>query len=111
VRPGHARGLYFWEKTFDFDHERVPERVVHARGYGAHGYPENYEPLTSITRADLFSEAGLRTEAFVRFSTVAATRARLIWPATCAVSHGKGIQVLGYAGLLESDDAMEAAGP
>ncbi|WP_153504207.1 catalase [Cumulibacter manganitolerans] len=59
------------DKLFHFDHERIPERVVHARGYGARGYFECYEPLTDITRADLFSEAGRRTEAFVRFSTVA----------------------------------------
>jgi catalase len=42
---------------------------VHARGYGAHGYFENYESLADITRASLFSEPGKRTEAFVRFST------------------------------------------
>ena len=47
---------------------------MHARGYGAHGYFENYEPLTDITRADLFSEAGLRTPVFVRFSTVAGNK-------------------------------------
>jgi catalase len=48
--------------------------VVHARGYGAHGYFENYEPLTEIPRADPFSEAGLRTPVFVRFSTVAGNK-------------------------------------
>ncbi len=37
----------FREKLFHFDHERIPERVVHARGYGAHGYFENYQPLTT----------------------------------------------------------------
>ena len=47
---------------------------MHARGYGAHGYFENYEPLTDITRADPFSEAGLRTPVFVRFSTVAGNK-------------------------------------
>jgi catalase len=62
------------EKIFHFDHERIPERVVHARGYGAHGYFENYEPLTTLTRADPFQEAGQRTPAFVRFSTVAGNR-------------------------------------
>jgi catalase len=66
-----AEDFHFREKLFHFDHERIPERVVHARGYGAHGYFENYQPLTDLTRADPFSEAGLRTEAFVRFSTVA----------------------------------------
>jgi catalase len=48
--------------------------VVHARGFGAHGYFENYAPLTGITRADPFSEAGLRTPVFVRFSTVAGNK-------------------------------------
>ncbi|ETX29020.1 catalase [Roseivivax isoporae] len=61
----------FREKMFHFDHERIPERVVHARGYGAHGFFETYESLADITCADLFQRAGERTEAFVRFSTVA----------------------------------------
>jgi catalase len=69
--PALLEDFHFREKLFHFDHERIPERVVHARGYGAHGYFENYEPLTEITRADPFSEAGLRTPVFVRFSTVA----------------------------------------
>ncbi len=62
---------HFREKIFHFDHERIPERVVHARGYGAHGFFETYESLAELTRADLFQQAGRRTEAFVRFSTVA----------------------------------------
>jgi len=61
----------FREKIFHFDHERIPERVVHARGYGAHGYFETYESLSDLTKADLFQKKGQRTEAFVRFSTVA----------------------------------------
>jgi catalase len=72
--PALLEDQHFREKIFHFDHERIPERVVHARGYGAHGYFENYEPLTDITRADIFSEAGLRTPAFVRFSTVAGNK-------------------------------------
>jgi catalase len=72
--PGVLEDFHFREKIFHFDHERIPERVVHARGYGAHGYFENYEPLTGITRADPFSEAGLRTPVFVRFSTVAGNK-------------------------------------
>src|SRR6266566_3820793 len=67
--PDVLEDFHFREKIFHFDHERIPERVVHARGYGAHGYFENYEPLTGITRADPFSKAGLRTPVFVRFST------------------------------------------
>lgn len=58
------------EKIFHFDHERIPERVVHARGFGAHGFFETYEPLTEITRADIFARKGERTPAFARFSTV-----------------------------------------
>ena len=59
------------EKIFHFDHERIPERIVHARGSAAHGYFESYEDLSAITKADLFSEAGKRTPVFTRFSTVA----------------------------------------
>ncbi|MDX1930581.1 MAG: catalase [Pirellulaceae bacterium] len=62
------------EKLFHFDHERIPERVVHARGSGAHGYFENYESLSSITKADIFQRAGEKTPAFVRFSTVAGSK-------------------------------------
>jgi catalase len=72
--PSALEDFHFREKLFHFDHERIPERVVHARGYGAHGYFENYEPLTDLTRADPFSEAGLRTPVFVRFSTVAGNK-------------------------------------
>ena len=62
--PTVLEDFHFREKLFHFDHERIPERVVHARGFGAHGYFENYAPLTHVTRADIFSEAGLRTPAF-----------------------------------------------
>ena len=43
--------FHFREKLFHFDHERIPERVVHARGYGAHGYFETYDSLAEIGRA------------------------------------------------------------
>jgi catalase len=72
--PAALEDFHLREKIFHFDHERIPERVVHARGYGAHGYFENYEPLTDITRADLFQRPGERTPAFVRFSTVAGNK-------------------------------------
>lgn len=68
--PALLEDGHFREKIFHFDHERIPERVVHARGFGAHGFFENYEPLDAITRADLFARKGERTPAFVRFSTV-----------------------------------------
>jgi catalase len=62
------------EKITHFDHERTPERIVHARGSAAHGFFEAYEPLTSLTRAAPFTETGKRTPVFVRFSTVAGER-------------------------------------
>ncbi|HSC67776.1 MAG TPA: catalase [Cellvibrio sp.] len=62
------------EKLTHFDHERIPERVVHARGSAAHGYFESYGSLTNFTRAIPFSEANKRTPVFVRFSTVAGER-------------------------------------
>jgi catalase len=72
--PTLIEDFHFREKIFHFDHERIPERVVHARGYGAHGFFENYKPLSKYTRADLFQRAGERTPAFVRFSTVAGSK-------------------------------------
>ena len=62
------------EKITHFDHERIPERIVHARGSAAHGFFEAYEPLTGLTRAAPFAESGKRTPVFVRFSTVAGER-------------------------------------
>ncbi|MBB4302975.1 catalase [Rhodobium orientis] len=59
------------EKIFHFDHERIPERIVHARGSAAHGYFELYESLSDITSADLFQRKGEKTPLFARFSTVA----------------------------------------
>ncbi|MFT0858843.1 catalase [Ancylobacter sp. G4_0304] len=72
--PSLIEDFHFREKMFHFDHERIPERVVHARGYGAHGYFETYESLAKYTRADLFQRAGEKTPAFVRFSTVAGAK-------------------------------------
>jgi catalase len=62
------------EKITHFDHERIPERIVHARGSAAHGFFECYKPLTQYTRASVFAEAGKRTPVFVRFSTVIGER-------------------------------------
>jgi catalase len=72
--PTALEDFHFREKIFHFDHERIPERVVHARGFGAHGYFENYKSLSDITSADLFQRAGEKTPAFVRFSTVAGNK-------------------------------------
>ncbi len=72
--PTALEDSHFREKIFHFDHERIPERVVHARGFGAHGYFENYESLAELTRADLFQRPREKTPAFVRFSTVAGNK-------------------------------------
>ncbi len=62
------------EKIMHFDHERIPERIVHARGSAAHGYFEPYRSLSNLTRADFLQRAGERTPVFVRFSTVAGSK-------------------------------------
>ncbi|MFT2215583.1 catalase [Rhizobium giardinii] len=72
--PALIDDFHFREKIFHFDHERIPERVVHARGYGAHGFFETYDSLAAYTRADIFQRAGERTPVFVRFSTVAGSK-------------------------------------
>ncbi|HEY4214823.1 MAG TPA: catalase [Steroidobacteraceae bacterium] len=72
--PALLEDFILREKITHFDHERIPERVVHARGSAAHGYFECYESLDELTRASLFAEAGKRTPVFVRFSTVAGER-------------------------------------
>ncbi|MEK4627120.1 MAG: catalase [Solibacillus sp.] len=73
--PATLENYDFIEKISHFDRERVPERVVHARGAGAHGVFEAYgtvgdEPISKYTRAKLFQEKGKKTPVFVRFSTV-----------------------------------------
>ena len=62
------------EKIFHFDHERIPERVVHARGAGAHGFFQVYQPLAQYTKAEFLNDPSLKTPVFVRFSTVAGSR-------------------------------------
>ncbi|WP_419814433.1 catalase [Glacieibacterium sp.] len=62
------------EKIFHFDHERIPERVVHARGLAAHGYFELTDSLEGVTTAKVLTETGVRTPVFTRFSTVAGNR-------------------------------------
>jgi len=62
------------EKIMHFDHERIPERVVHARGSAAHGFFEAYDDFSDLTRAAPFAAKGKRTPVFVRFSTVAGER-------------------------------------
>jgi catalase len=72
--PAALEDFHFREKIFHFDHERIPERVVHARGFAAHGFFEPYESLADVTRADLLQRPGERTPLFLRFSTVAGSR-------------------------------------
>ena len=72
--PALLEDFVLREKLTHFDHERIPERIVHARGSGAHGFFECYEPLTQYTRAAPFQETGKVTPVFVRFSTVAGER-------------------------------------
>jgi catalase len=72
--PSLLEDFILREKITHFDHERIPERVVHARGAGAHGYFELSKSLVEYTRADFLQEAGSRTPVFVRFSTVAGSR-------------------------------------
>jgi catalase len=72
--PTAMEDFIFREKITHFDHERIPERVVHARGSAAHGFFESYHDLSSITRASVFAKPGKRTPVFVRFSTVVGSR-------------------------------------
>ena len=62
------------EKITHFDHERIPERIVHARGSAAHGYFQVYESMKQFTRADFLQKPEEKTPVFVRFSTVAGSR-------------------------------------
>jgi len=68
--PTLMEDFHLREKIMHFDHERIPERVVHARGTGAHGVFETYESMTSLTKAGFLSEKGKKTPVFTRFSTV-----------------------------------------
>ena len=69
--PALLEDFILREKIQHFDHERIPERIVHARGSAAHGYFELTQPLAKYTRAKVLTEVGEKTEVFVRFSTVA----------------------------------------
>src|SRR6188474_3074930 len=62
------------EKITHFDHERIPERIVHARGSAAHGVFELYESMSQYTKAGFLQKKGTLTPVFVRFSTVAGSR-------------------------------------
>ena len=72
--PTLLEDFHLREKITHFDHERIPERVVHARGAGAYGFFEPYESLEQYTCADFLTRPDVRTPVFVRFSTVAGSR-------------------------------------
>ncbi|GAA2212926.1 catalase [Nonomuraea monospora] len=72
--PTILEDFHFREKVTRFDHERIPERVVHARGSGAHGVFQVYESLAEFTCADFLCDPSQQTPVFVRFSTVGGSR-------------------------------------
>lgn len=72
--PSLLEDFHLREKITRFDHERIPERVVHARGSGAHGVFRVYESLEDLTSADFLCDPDARTPVFVRFSTVVGSR-------------------------------------
>ncbi|RYY46449.1 MAG: catalase [Chitinophagaceae bacterium] len=72
--PSLLEDFLLREKLTHFDHERIPERVVHARGSAAHGVFKLHRSMREYTRAGFLSEEGLETPVFVRFSTVAGSR-------------------------------------
>ncbi|HBN84493.1 MAG TPA: catalase HPII [Clostridiales bacterium] len=72
--PTLMEDFHFREKLTHFDHERIPERVVHARGFGVHGYFQVYEPMTQLTKAKFLQDPNVKTPVFTRFSTVVGSR-------------------------------------
>jgi catalase len=72
--PSLLEDFHLREKITHFDHERIPERVVHARGSAAHGVFQVYEPMARLTRARFLNDPARQTPVFVRFSTVAGSR-------------------------------------
>ncbi len=72
--PTLLEDFLFREKMTHFDHERIPERIVHARGSGAHGVFKLHKPIPQYTKAGFLNDAQIETPVFVRFSTVAGSR-------------------------------------
>ena len=72
--PSLLEDFILREKITHFDHERIPERVVHARGSAAHGHFQVYKPLAGLTKAAFLQDPSVKTPVFVRFSTVAGSR-------------------------------------
>ena len=84
--PSLLEDFILREKITHFDHERIPERVVHARGAAAHGVFKVYKPLGRLTRAAFLQDPAKETPVFVRFSTVAGSRGSADSPATSGAS-------------------------
>ena len=78
--PALLEDFILREKITHFDHERIPERIVHARGSAAHGFFECYQSMEKYTRAAFLGAKGKRTPVFVRFSTVAGERGSIDTP-------------------------------
>ncbi|MBF0694676.1 MAG: catalase [Flavobacterium sp.] len=72
--PSLLEDFIYREKMTHFDHERIPERIVHARGSGAHGFFECTNPIPEFTKAGFLQEKGMKTPVFARFSTVQGSR-------------------------------------
>jgi len=72
--PSLLEDFHLREKITHFDHERIPERVVHARGAAAHGFFQVYKPIAELTKAGFLNDPSRKTPVFVRFSTVAGSR-------------------------------------
>ena len=72
--PSLHEDFHFQQKLTSFDRERIPERVVHARGAGAHGYFQPYESMAEFTKAKFLQDPSTKTPVFVRFSTVGGSR-------------------------------------
>ena len=72
--PSLLEDFIMREKITHFDHERIPERIVHARGTGAHGYFQAYKSHSALTKAGFLQDPGKQTPVFVRFSTVQGPR-------------------------------------
>ncbi len=72
--PTLLEDFHFREKMTHFDHERIPERVVHARGFGVHGFFQVYKPMSDYTMAAFLQDPSVITPVFVRFSTVVGSR-------------------------------------
>ena len=89
--PSLLEDFHLREKITHFDHERIPERVVHARGSAAHGFFQVYESMAPYTKAKFLQDPSVKTPVFVRFSTVAGSRDRRTWRGMRAVSPSSSI--------------------